>query len=284
MWHLARSPWTSARFALQIGAEQERAAEVAAVLVMSSFSVDFWPASVHWYDITLPTPAENLALDEVLLNDVDADPQRACLRTWEPTSDFVVVGRSNQVEVEVNGPVCRQEEVRIYRRSSGGGAVLVGRGCLGFAVVLPLTDEIRATGVVAITQRVMGTIAAELESLVPGIHVCGTSDLVVGNRKFSGNSQRWLKHAFLHHGTILYDYDLAKVQRLLKAPSRQPEYRSQRDHSDFIMNFPAPREAIVTRLVAAWKGQTQSCSAAILDQAKTLAQSRYEQDEWNLER
>lgn len=246
--------------------------------------VELWPASVNWCDITLPTPAENLALDEALLHEVDANPQRGYLRTWEPTTDFVVLGRSNQVDVEVNRLGCQLEGVPIYRRSSGGGAVVVGPGCLAFAIVLPLTDEIRTTGVVTITQLVMRTIASKLDSVVPGVTVCGTSDLVVGNRKFSGNSQRWLKHAFLHHGTILYDYDLEKIQRLLKSPSRQPDYRSQRIHADFITNLDVPRSEIVRCLVAAWNGQLVECPATVVNRASELAKSRYEQDEWNLER
>lgn len=262
---------------------EERAA-IAAPKVMPPSAVGPWPESLCWCDTTLPTPAENLALDEVLLHEVDTNPQRAFLRTWEPTSDFVVLGRSNQVETEVNQPQCQIEGVPIYRRSSGGGAVLVGPGCLGFSVALPLTDAVRTGGVTVVTRLVMQTIASQLEAVVPGIVVCGTSDLVVKDRKFSGNSQRWLKQAFLHHGTILYDYDLDKIQRLLKSPSRQPDYRSQRIHTDFITNLAVPREEILRRLVAAWNGRLEECPAAAIAQARLLASSRYERDDWNLER
>lgn len=243
-----------------------------------------WPATVDWCDITLPTPAENLALDEVLLQHADAYPQRAFLRTWESPTEFVVVGRSNLVETEVDQPQCYAEGVPIYRRSSGGGTVLMGPGCLAFALALPITDELRAAGVSDTAKQIMHKTASALESIVPGITVCGVSDLVVNDRKFSGNSQRWLKHAFLHHGTILYDFNLERVQRLLKPPSRQPDYRSQRSHTDFVTNLTASRDKILRCLVAAWNAQPAECPASFIELAGELARSRYERDDWNLER
>ena len=49
-------------------------------------------------------------------------------------------------------------------------------------------------------------------------------------RKICGNAQRWKRRAFLHHGTILYDFDLAKIERYLRLPARQPDYRAGRAH------------------------------------------------------
>ncbi len=251
---------------------------------MNHRTPNLWPATVEWCDITLATPAENLALDEVLLHVVDENPTRAILRTWEPAGHFVVVGRSNQIETEVDATQCGIESTPIFRRSSGGGAVVVGPGCLAYALALPLTDGLRAIGVLGVTRLLMETIAASLQSVIPNVAVCGTSDLVVDGRKFSGNSQRWLKHAFLHHGTILYDFDLPRIGRLLKRPTRQPDYRFGRTHADFVTNIAVPRDAVLASLVAAWNGQPADCLADTLDQARLLAQSRYERDEWNSER
>lgn len=243
-----------------------------------------WPAPVDWFDHTLATPAENLALDEALLLHVDENPSRGILRTWEASNYFVVVGRSNAVGTEVNVDQCRAESVPIFRRSSGGGAVVIGPGCLAYALALPLTDAHRAGGVTSVTRTVMETIASGLRSVIPGVSVCGTSDLVVEDRKFSGNSQRWLRQAVLHHGTILFDFDVSRIGRLLKPPTRQPDYRLSRSHGDFVTNVPAQRDSLLKLLVAAWNGQPSTCSADILEKARFLVQRRYSRDDWNLER
>ena len=246
--------------------------------------LNWWPQPVCWHDVTLTTPAENLALDEVLLQQVDADPSNGILRTWEPTNHFVVLGRSNQVEAELNEQECRRQGIPIYRRASGGGAVVVGPGCLAYALILPLNPELRASGVVTATQAVMEVIASSLCPVVPGVTVCGTSDLVVNNRKFSGNSQRWLKNAFLHHGTILYDYELPRIEHLLKLPARQPEYRLHRPHADFVANLPIQHDDLVRCLVTAWNGQPSQCDAQMLAQSRQLAASKYDCPHWNYDR
>lgn len=238
----------------------------------------------NWYDITLATPSQNLALDELLLQQVDENPDRVILRTWLPDRPFVVVGRSNAVAMEVDVPQCRSEGAVVYRRTSGGGAVVLGPGCLAFALVIPLTDEWLAGGVTAATRSVMQTIATGLQPLASGVIVQGISDLAVGDRKFSGNSQRWLRRAFLHHGTILFDFDLACIGRLLKSPSRQPEYRSGRSHLDFVMNLRASRESLVEALVATWNAQRAEFPGDLFQKSADLAASRYEDDAWTFDR
>ena len=53
---------------------------------------------MRYLDLTLPTPAENLALDEALLEAAEqsGDPGET-LRVWEPDEPMVVVGRSSRV-------------------------------------------------------------------------------------------------------------------------------------------------------------------------------------------
>ena len=65
------------------------------------------------------------------------------------------------------------------------------------------------------------------------VKVAGHTDLAVGNLKFSGNAQRRKARYYLFHGTILVDFDLELVGRVLRAPSKEPEYRAQRFASRF---------------------------------------------------
>ena len=68
-------------------------------------------------DLTLPTPAENLACDEVLVDLCEDGRADGILRFWEPREYFVVVGYGNRVVVEVNTTACKAERVPILRRS-----------------------------------------------------------------------------------------------------------------------------------------------------------------------
>src|SRR5688572_16605323 len=88
-------------------------------------------------DLTLPTPDENLALDEALLDDAEAGgQQQETLRLWESPEPLIVVGRSSKVAVEVNLTAARQAKIPIRRRCSGGAAIVAAPHCLMYAVVL----------------------------------------------------------------------------------------------------------------------------------------------------
>ncbi len=119
-------------------------------------------------DLTLPTPAENLAGDEALLDWRETEPGPDILRFWTPDRHFVVVGYANKVAREVDVEACRARQIPILRRCTGGGAVLQGPGCLNYALILNIE---RWPGLRSITQTncfIMQRQAQALSSLPGG--------------------------------------------------------------------------------------------------------------------
>jgi len=251
-------------------------------------------------DLTFPTPNENLACDEALLDSCDAGDGPAVLRFWEPRQYFVVVGFSNRVEHEVNVAACRERGIPILRRCSGGGTVVQGPGCLNYALVLriesnPALETITGTNRFimernrsALEQWLSGrrrreealTAKPETRSSQSSISVQGHTDLAIDDRKFSGNAQRRRRHAILFHGTFLLDFDLALVNRLLPMPSREPDYRRSRSHGEFLMNLKAPAAEIKAALAQTWGAGVpvdELPSAA----TSVLAIEKYSSDAWN---
>ena len=160
--------------------------------------------------------------------------------------------------------------------------MVIGPGCLSYSLVLPLTDEQRALGVASLTKRLMERIALGLRAVLPGATACGTSDLADDGRKFSGNAQRWLSNAFLHHGTILYDFDLPRIGRYLRTPSRQPDYRDSRDHAAFVTNVDASRETLVGLLATAWQAVPWECPSSAVARAGQLVHEKYSSADWSI--
>lgn len=239
-------------------------------------------------DLTLPTPAENLALDEALLAQGSGD----VLRVWEPAVPMVVVGRGSRIEEEVNLAACGRLGVPVLRRVSGGATIVAGPGCLMVAVVLDTASDPRLATIDGIHQYVLGRQVQALASLAPTLRVAGTSDLVVtaGSQaepqqalKVSGNSLRVARGRVLYHGTLLNDFDLSLVGKLLREPPRQPEYRERRTHERFVTNLGVPRGAIVDALVNAWSAHEPSDvpPRPVIDR---LVAERYGDAGWNLSR
>ena len=97
----------------------------------------------------------------------------------------------------------------------------------------------------------------------------------------SGNAQRRRQHFLLFHGSFLLHLDLSLVEQALPLPSRQPDYRVNRSHADFLINLNVQPHTIKAALIKAWDAQ------GVLDpipfgQITLLARERYALDEWNL--
>ena len=161
------------------------------------------------FDITLPTPAENLAGDEALLNACETSGG-AALRFWESPAPFVVVGYGNEIAREVNVAACAASGVSVLRRCSGGGTVLQGPGCWNYALVLDIAADAALATVAGANGFILHRTAAALACLLgEPVERCGDTDLVWRGRKFSGNAQRRRRTHLLFHGTLLLGFDLA---------------------------------------------------------------------------
>lgn len=197
-------------------------------------------------------PAESVAFDAHLFGSLEEGRGGEALVFWEARRPAVVVGRFGCVDREVVEPACRADEVPVVRRISGGGAVVVGPGCLSYSLVLSLDARPELRDVAGSYDLILGWVAEALG--VPGVRRAGASDLVLDDRKIGGSAQRRGRRALLHHGTVLYAFDAAAMDRYLKLPPRQPAYRENRPHTAFVTNAPVEpylvTDALVRRLAA----------------------------------
>lgn len=221
-----------------------------------------------------------LACDDILLDACDVDPAGETLRIWQPETTFVVTGYTNHIMQEVHVDRCVERGIPLYRRTSGGGTVVQGPGCLNYALVLRMERDSGLATIPStnshILQRMAGTLAGLLG--VP-VELRGHTDLVCNGRKFSGNAQRRKEHALLFHGTFLLAFDLAVIGDLLPLPSVQPDYRAGRSHEDFLTNIPLRATTLIDALRREWSAD-ETYGAFPLDAARTLAESRYLNHEW----
>jgi len=233
--------------------------------------------------LTLDRPEANLALDEALLDWAEQqEGPGQILRLWEPARPLVVLGRSSRIANEVDEPRCRHQDVPVLRRSSGGATIVGGPGCLMYAVVLSLEQMPRLRSIDQAHSYVLERHVAALDPLCPGVTRAGTSDLALGDRKFSGNSLRIKQRHLLYHGTILHDFPLAWTAEFLKSPARQPAYRNERDHLAFLTNLPIDGGVLRQALLRCWDALEPAGDwpRSLVEQ---LIRERYALDAWHRE-
>lgn len=199
----------------------------------------------------------HLACDEYLLGLCDGGRLGATLRFWSSDRACVVLGLGNDLGREVDLKACRAEGVPVYRRCTGGGAVVQGGGCLNYSLVLPLSDHSELANVLSANRFIMErNRVAVSAALGHSVEICGCTDLALKGLKFSGNAQRRRRSALLFHGTFLLHFDLSCVSRILQLPARQPKYREGRKHEDFLMNLELSEERIIGEVASAWNAES----------------------------
>jgi lipoate---protein ligase len=246
-------------------------------------------------DLTLSSPAENLACDEALLDACEENGGEETLRFWEARETFVVVGYANKIAAEVNVENCHVKKIPLFRRCSGGGTVLQGYGGLNYSLILRITKDGPCRTITSANQFIMEKNRAAIESEVrnqkpeAGISISGHTDLSlvtrhsspVTSKKFSGNSQRQKKNFLLFHGTFLLNFNLALVGEFLRMPSLQPDYRANRSHDDFLVNLNLPADRVKAALKKVWNA-TEKLKTIPRSEIQKLAANKYSTDEWNL--
>ena len=232
-------------------------------------------------DLTLPSPQDNLAFDEALVDECEEGYDHEILRFWEPRQYFVVLGYSNRVAAEVHVDVCRENNIPIFRRYSGGGTVVQGPGCLNFSLILRIPNSGPLSTITGTNSFILHRHMNALQPFVAEmIEVMGHSDLAIRKLKFSGNAQR-RKHRFLlFHGSFLLHFDIALVEKLLALPAKQPSYRNNRSHAEFMINLNIQAPVVQEAIRKAWDA-TENIDHIPEQRIDRLVTCRYSSRDWN---
>jgi lipoate-protein ligase A len=237
---------------------------------------------MKYIDLSLPSPQENLACDEALLDLCEAGFENELLRFWESPKHFVVVGYANSVTKEANLDMCKADNIPVLRRLSGGGTVLQGPGCLNYSVILKIPESGPLASIAGTNKFVMAKQKAALEPLIGSeVKIAGSTDLAVGDLKFSGNAQRRKRKSLIFHGTLLLKFDIPLIEKYLCMPSKQPEYREGRMHTSFLMNLDLDTQAVKEAMQNEWKA-TKLLDNLPTEKIEALVRTKYSREEWNL--
>jgi lipoate-protein ligase A len=173
-------------------------------------------------------------LDAGLVTEVEGGAPWA-LRVWEPPAVAVVLGRSNRAEREAYEDVCRRDGVAVLRRLGGGGAVVLGPGCVVVSLAKPVQQTLAVGTYMEEAVALLADAIEKATELRPEPR--GIGDLCLGDRKILGSSVFRRRQLFFYQASLLVSMDLALVDRYLAHPSREPAYRNGRSHREFLLTL-----------------------------------------------
>ena len=142
-----------------------------------------------------------LAMEEYVARRVEADD---CFFMWQ-VEPSVIFGRNQLIENEVNLDFCRAHHIQTYRRKSGGGCVYADMSNVMFSYI---TSE---ANVGFTFNRYIGMVVLVLRRLGIDASASGRNDVMIGDRKVSGNAFYRIPGRSIVHGTMLYDTDMVNM-------------------------------------------------------------------------
>lgn len=170
-----------------------------------------------------------LAMEEYVARHVEAED---CFFMWQ-VEPSVIFGRNQLIENEVNLDFCRRHHIRMYRRKSGGGCVYADMNNVMFSYVTS-EEQVGFT-----FNRYINMVVMTLHKLGVDASPSGRNDVMIGNRKVSGNAFYKIAGHSIVHGTMLYDTDMLNMAGSLTPPTEKllsKGVQSIHQHIDVLKN------------------------------------------------
>lgn len=172
-------------------------------------------------DTGVRTAAENMALDEVLLIARSEGAIPDTLRFLQFDPPCVLVGYHQVVEQEVRLEFCDRHGIEINRRLTGGGALYWDSLQLGWEIITTWDNPRLERKIERLYAQVCGAVARALMKLGLPAAYRPRNDIEVRGRKISGTGGTELHGALLYQGTLLVDFDVETMLKVLKIPTEK---------------------------------------------------------------
>lgn len=154
-------------------------------------------------------PFFNHAAEEYLMKNFDEE----IFMLWINVPS-ILIGKNQNTLSEINLDYINKNNIFVVRRLSGGGAVYNDLDNINFTFIAHRSSSYTKTE--NKFEKFALPIINALKSLGINAKFTGRNDITIDDKKISGNAQYLLKNKILHHGTLLYNCDIAKLSSALK--------------------------------------------------------------------
>lgn len=162
---------------------------------------------MYYYFSDSYSPSHNLATEEYLMKECKED--FFMLYRNRPS---VIIGKHQDVHSEVNMEYVNRKNIEVFRRISGGGAVYHDLGNINYSFITSACN-----GCLVDFPKYIGLMLQVLRNIGINARMDDRSAIFSGRYKISGTACHVWRNRSIHHGTILFDTDIDRLNRCLKA-------------------------------------------------------------------
>ncbi|HON89738.1 MAG TPA: biotin/lipoate A/B protein ligase family protein [Spirochaetales bacterium] len=162
----------------------------------------------------------NMSVDEAILEMVASNAVEPTLRFygWQPHA--ISIGYFQGIEEEVDREACKRMDIDIVRRITGGGAVFHADE-LTYSIVIPETHYLACHDILKSYESILQGVINGFNELGLQAEFAPINDIIINNKKVSGNAQTRKYGCILQHGTILISVEPETMFTLLKVPNEK---------------------------------------------------------------
>lgn len=154
---------------------------------------------------------------------------------WIPDKTYIVLGASNNAEEALHTEHVKVDDITVLKRPSGGQTVMLTPNNLIISVVFSNSATVQPKEVFGIINNII--ISVLQQAGLDNLSQKGISDICIGGKKILGSSIYRSKDALLYHAVLNIAEPSTTFEKYLKHPSREPEYRNGRKHSEFVTSL-----------------------------------------------
>ncbi|CAN5396221.1 biotin/lipoate A/B protein ligase family protein [soil metagenome] len=266
------------------------AADVATAVRRALSAATSW-TDHDWLLIHEParSPQHHMALDQVLLEEVGAGRRPPMLRVWEWAAPCVVIGSFQSLRNEVDSEAAERLGIEVVRRISGGGAMFIEPGnTITYSLYVPpsLVEGLSFQDSYAfLDDWVLGALA----DLGIKAWYQPLNDITSPGGKIAGAAQKRLAGgAVLHHVTMAYDIDAAKMTHVLRIGREKLSMKGTASAAKRVDPLRSqtglPREAVIEAMIASFRGRYGLDATTVTDgesaRAAELIRTKFGTTEW----
>ncbi len=139
---------------------------------------------------------------------------------WTPKKS-IILGFFQKADVELNLAWCK--DYTITRRISGGGIAFSDDRCrqINYGVVGTIDNHLFPLDIIGSYKRICGILIDTLVHYGLNAAFRPINDIVVDNKKISGNAQTRWEGKLLQNGTLLLDFDIEEMLRISNIPKEK---------------------------------------------------------------
>ncbi len=191
----------------------------------------------HWrvIDTGLRPAAQNIALNRALLEARQAEEIPSTLRFLRFTPS-ALLGYHQSAEQELNLDYCREQGITVQRRITGGGAIYFDETQIGWELYLHKRD-LGTADMQVISQRICNAAAAAISALGVDARFRPRNDIEVDGRKISGTGGAFDGDALMFQGTLLIEFDVEKMLRVLRISAEKLSDKAIASARDRVANL-----------------------------------------------